>query len=70
MNKTFGDLMSEYEHSRDAVKRFGTWGKLDVFVENLINQVAAKPVSSSTDNQPQQQFGFDDMGSVVPVTHD
>lgn len=70
MKTTFGDLMGEYEHSRDAVKRFGTWDKLDAFVENLIGQLATKPTSVSTDNQPQQQFGFDDMGSVVPVTHD
>lgn len=68
--KTVGDLMGEYEHVRDGVKRFGTWDNLDSFVEGLINQVAIKPVKQNTIEQQQQQFGFDDMGSIVPVTHD
>lgn len=68
MNKTYGDMMSEYESARETVKRFGTWNNLDTLVEELINQLASKPVKQTT--QQQQQFGFDDMGAIVPVNHE
>jgi hypothetical protein len=69
MNKNFGDLMGEYESKREAVKRFGSWDGLDSFVEGLISQLAPQVKKSNT-TSPQQQFGFDDMGAVVPVNHE
>lgn len=69
MNKTYGDMMSEYESARETVRRFGTWNNLDSLVEGLISQLASKPVKQNA-TQQQQQFGFDDMGAIVPVNHE
>jgi hypothetical protein len=68
MNKTYGDMMGEYESKREAVRRFGSWDGLDSFVEGLISQLAPQTKKSNTVSQ--QQFGFDDMGAIVPVNHE
>jgi hypothetical protein len=42
-NKTYGDLMSEYEKAKEIAHRFGDTSALDKFTESLIQQIAPKP---------------------------
>jgi len=63
MNNTFGDLMSEYERKRDAARRFDTWEAVDLFVKNLIQQVA--PKVESTTPRKFQEYSYDGNGTPV-----
>ena len=64
MNKTFGDLMSEYVGLRDQAQRFSSWEALNKFVESLVNEVAPKPEKAFTHKF--QEYAYDDMGTPVP----
>ncbi len=64
MNKTYGDMMSEYEQHRVSAQRFSVWEELDKYVENLVKQIALK-VDKAPMPKFQDNIGFDDMGTPV-----
>lgn len=65
--KTFGDLMSEYERTKDDARRFGAWDKMDKFVAELVNQVSPKVEKPLP---PYREFAYDDMGTALPIEDD
>lgn len=63
MNKTYSDMMGEYQYVRDAARCHSAWTNLDKFVEELIKQIAPK-VERPT-SKFQTDVGYDDMGTPV-----
>lgn len=48
MNKTYGDMMGEYENLKSSAQRFSSWNGLDKFVEELIKQIQPKVEKPAT----------------------
>jgi hypothetical protein len=63
MNKTFGDLMSEYMGAREQARQFDSWSQLDKFVEELVSTLAPKVQAP----RKFQEYAFDDMGLALHV---
>lgn len=63
MNKTYGDLMSEFEHVRTAARSHSSWDGLNKFVEELIKQIAAPKVEQPLIKS--QEYSFDANGGEV-----
>lgn len=63
-NKTYSDLMSEYEKHKDSARRFGSWDSLDKFMNQLAQHISPRKVEKMSHQMV--SYSFDDMGTPLP----